>query len=82
MRMSSKGQVTIPKYLRELAEIGPGSEVVCEFERGKVTLSKGPAAERPGKTRGERVVEALRGTRTANKELSTDEIMRLMRGHD
>jgi AbrB family looped-hinge helix DNA binding protein len=80
MRMTSKGQVTVPKRLRELADIGPGSEIDFDFENGKITLSKGRRTNGSAKTRGERVVEALRNTRTVNRELTTDEIMRLMRG--
>lgn len=47
--VTSKGQVTIPKRVRELLGIGPGS--VIDFERGKdgrvvVVWSRG----RPGRT--------------------------------
>ncbi|MBK1625071.1 MULTISPECIES: AbrB/MazE/SpoVT family DNA-binding domain-containing protein [Hyphomicrobiales] len=80
MRMTSKGQVTVPKHLRDLAGLRPGSEVRFSFEEGRVTLSRADAEERPGKTRGDRAVEAIVGTRTVNRGLSTDEIMRLMRG--
>ena len=80
MRMTSKGQVTVPKRLRELADIGPGSEVDFEFAGGKIILSRGDRIRRPGSTRGERVVEALRDSRSRNRELTTDQIMRLMRG--
>ncbi len=81
MRMTSKGQVTVPKELRELAGLQPGSEVAFDYADGKITMSKAPAGRRRP-THGQQVVEALRGTRTANKELSTDEIMRLMRPRD
>jgi antitoxin PrlF len=80
MRMTSKGQVTVPKHLRDLADVQPGNEVSFGYEAGKITMSKGRHAPRPGTTQGDRVVAALRGTRTTNRELSTDEIMRLMRG--
>lgn len=80
MRMTSKGQVTVPKRLRDLAGIGPGSEVSFDFVGGRIVLAKASAGARPGPTRGEQIVEALRGSGTANRELSTDEIMRLMRG--
>ena len=37
MRVTEKGQVTIPKHIRDRLDIGPGSEV--EFvERGSVVL--------------------------------------------
>ena len=82
MRMTTKGQVTVPKELRDLAGIHPGSEVAFDYVDGTITLSKAEKSAQRGLTRGQRVVEALRGTRTANKELSTDEIMRLMRPRD
>lgn len=82
MRMTTKGQVTVPKQFRDLAGIGPGSEIAFDFADGKVTLSKAPVSGRQGLTAGERAVQALRGSRTANKELSTDEIMELMRPRD
>jgi hypothetical protein len=62
MRVTSKGQVTIPKPLREAAGVRL---------RGK-----------PGPTRGEKLVAALRGTATRNRHMSTDEIMKLLRGDD
>lgn len=82
MRMTSKGQVTVPKELRDLADIHPGSDVVFDYVDGKVTLSKG--SDDPGhqSAGSQRTVAAFRGSRTVNRELSTDEIMRLMRPRD
>lgn len=70
--VTSKGQVTIPKRVRDLLGIRPGSRV--EFERapdGRVVLVKS------GKSRPSRF-SRLRGS--AGKGLSTDEIMALTRG--
>jgi AbrB family looped-hinge helix DNA binding protein len=39
MRVTSKGQVTIPRDLRELAGIETNSEVVFGIENGKVTIA-------------------------------------------
>jgi AbrB family looped-hinge helix DNA binding protein len=81
MRLTSKGQVTVPKELRDAAGIPPGSAV--EFGRdGEIIAMRRAAHKRSGrvKSRGEKVVEALRGTRTRNLDLSTDEIMALLRG--
>ena len=39
MRVTSKGQVTIPRDLRELAGIEPNSEVVFSMEGGKLVVS-------------------------------------------
>jgi len=82
MRISSKGQVTVPKELRDRAGIQPGAEVDFGFENGVITLRPVPANERIGPTRGQRMVAALRGSATANRGIPTDELMKLLRGDD
>jgi antitoxin PrlF len=79
MRISAKGQVTIPKHVRDRAGMHEGTEVDFVFDDGIVTLRRAEPGRR-GKSRGQRMVEALRGTATINRDLSTDEIMRLLRG--
>jgi AbrB family looped-hinge helix DNA binding protein len=74
MKVTTKGQVTIPREVRDQAGIFPGSEV--EFIRasdGKVYLRKAA-----GKGRGKGLVERLRGQ--GSVRMSTDEIMALTRG--
>lgn len=71
--VTSKGQVTIPKRVRDLLEIGPGSQI--DFERaqdGRVVLVKVQKKARPSR------FARLRGH--AGKGLSTAEIMAMMRG--
>ena len=71
--VTRKGQVTIPKLVRDRLGITPGSAV--EFEMapdGRVVLHK-VGASRPASR-----FEALRGR--AGKGLSTDEIMAMTRG--
>lgn len=73
--VTSKGQVTIPKPVRDLLGLRPGSRV--SFHRtddGRVELV--PEAE----LRGPTPLARLRGH--ADKGLSTDEIMALTRGDD
>lgn len=82
MRVSSKGQVTIPKRVRDAAGIPPGSEVEFVVEGNVVTLRRAAPGKGRGKTRGERFVDAITGTATLNRDLSTDEIMKLLRGDD
>ena len=77
MRITSKGQVTIPQDIRERAGLMPGTDVEFEIEDGVVRLVKSPRGSRR-MTRGERVVEALRGK--GDFKMSTDEIIALMRG--
>lgn len=38
MRVTSKGQVTIPRDLRDLAGIQPNTEVVFALEDGKIVI--------------------------------------------
>lgn len=71
--VTSKGQITIPKRVRDLLGIGPGS--VIDFERagdGRIVLVKAGKKARPSR------FARLRGH--AGKGLSTDEIMAMTRG--
>ena len=74
--VTSKGQVTVPKRLRDRLGIAPGSAVEFELsEDGRVFLTKaGQTKQKAPKSR----FEALRGR--AGPGLSTDEIMELTRG--
>jgi AbrB family looped-hinge helix DNA binding protein len=74
MRVTSKGQVTIPLEIRDKLGLGASSEV--EFELlpdGKVCLTK---TDRPDRRRA--LVKKMKGRATT--KLSTDEIMKLTRG--
>lgn len=71
--VTSKGQITIPKPVRDLLGIKPGSRV--DFERapdGRVVLVRVDGKLRPSR------FARLRGH--AGKGLSTDAIMALTRG--
>lgn len=74
MRVTQKGQVTIPKELRDELGIGAGSEV--DFERADDAIVIRKAKDGPG--RGARLVDQLRGR--GDIAMSTDEIMALTRG--
>jgi AbrB family looped-hinge helix DNA binding protein len=77
MRITAKGQVTIPQELREQAGLMPGTDVEFKLEKGGVRLVKtGPGARR--KTRGQKLVARLRGKGAF--KMTTDEILALMRG--
>jgi AbrB family looped-hinge helix DNA binding protein len=79
MRVTSKGQVTIPREIREQAGIRPHSEVSFEFRRGQVVLKPAAGAA----ARGRAAVERLRGSADNPrwKGKTTDELMALLRGH-
>ena len=75
MRVTTKGQVTIPQAIRRKLNIRPGSEV--EFvlkEDGVVYLVKKDEPEQKNR------FQQLRGS--ADIQLTTDEIMALTRGDD
>ena len=82
MRVTEKGQVTIPKDIRDKLGIGPGSEVEFLDEGGRVRLVKaGPeAAAEQRKQRMRLWIDRVKGS--ANAGLSTDEIMRMTRDGD
>ena len=77
MRITSKGQVTIPQAIREQVGLLPETEVEFVVDGDGVRIVKAPTARRP--TRGARAVELLR--RGAGRvTMTTDEIMALTRG--
>jgi antitoxin PrlF len=79
MPVTVKGQVTIPKPMRDRLGLKPGSRV--EFEAlpdGRVAMRKAPS---PDSDYAERLRKA-RGTATELAGMSTDEIMQLLRGDD
>ena len=81
MRITSKGQVTIPQHIREQAGLLPMTEVEFAIENGVVTLRAADA--RPGaEDRGATIVRHLRGRlRSAGgPRRTTDELMALTRG--
>ncbi len=73
MRVTEKGQVTIPKDLRDGLGIGAGTEV--EFERADDTIVVRKV--NGTSTRGRQLVERLRGR--GDVPLTTEEIMALTR---
>lgn len=74
MRITSKGQVTIPLAIRQKLGMHPNSEVRFELDGQAVRIRK----VRGKGGRGERLVAQLRGRGTVR--LSTDEILALTRG--
>jgi AbrB family looped-hinge helix DNA binding protein len=76
MRVTSKGQVTIPLEIREKLGLLPNTEVEFEIDRNAVRVMK---AAKPGvRSRGREIVAHMRGRATSS--LTTDQIMKLTRG--
>ena len=79
MRITSKGQVTIPQAIRDQAGLHPLSEVQFELRsNGDVVLK--PAAHAPSALRS--ALQKVRGSANAAqfKGMGTDEFMRFLRG--
>jgi AbrB family looped-hinge helix DNA binding protein len=83
MRVTSKGQVTIPVNIRDEFGIQPNTEVRFVVRRNQVILEKSRGKgtmKRP--SRGEAVVARMRhvARHATRSSMSTDEIMALIRG--
>lgn len=74
MRVTEKGQVTIPKELRDELGIGAGSEIDFERADDAIVIRKASA----GPSRGRQLADRLRGR--GDIAMTTDEIMALTRG--
>jgi AbrB family looped-hinge helix DNA binding protein len=72
VRVTSKGQVTIPLAVRRRLGIEPGSEVDFELD------DRGARLVRVRTGRGKEIVRRMRGRGTV--PMTTDEIMALTRG--
>lgn len=81
MRVTSKGQVTIPRDMRELAGIKPNSEVLFSIEAGKLTIVPKDASmvaeEKARLTRFLKTLDKLEGT--GDQELNAEALMSLTR---
>jgi AbrB family looped-hinge helix DNA binding protein len=76
-QVTRKGQVTIPKRVRDRLNIKPGSSVEFELAAdGRVVLVKVGRK----RARGRSAFARIRGTATAR--MTTEEIMALTRGDD
>ena len=75
MRITSKGQVTIPVEIRERLGLLPNSEVEFIIDGNTVRIRKVRGGDK--RRRGRSIVEHLRGKATSG--MTTDEIMALTR---
>jgi len=78
MRITTKGQVTIPKEIRDSLGMLPGTEVEFIEENGEARVRKAKGA---GRRRGEEFIAHLREA-GKNYTMTTEEVMRLTRGED
>jgi AbrB family looped-hinge helix DNA binding protein len=76
VRITSKGQVTIPLPIREALGLHANSEVEFSIDGNAVRIVK---RREPGeRSRGRALIEHMRGR--GRGRMTTDEIMRLTRG--
>ncbi len=75
MKITTKGQVTIPQEVRERLGLLPHTEVDFEIRNGEVVLKKATQGRR-----GRKIVEHVRGR--GRVPMSTDEILALTRADD
>ncbi|WP_263355938.1 AbrB/MazE/SpoVT family DNA-binding domain-containing protein [Acidicapsa ligni] len=75
--ITSKGQVTIPKHIRDSVAMTPGSKVEFEVnDRGRIELVKEGEAMTPRERRFQSAIGS------ASIKWDTDELMALLRGND
>lgn len=77
MRITSKGQVTIPQEIREQCGLLPQTQVRFVVEDGRVLIEKDTPALSPGQDGLQRLRRA-----SLRSRLSTDELLALTRGDE
>lgn len=78
MRITTKGQVTIPQDIRERLGMLPYSEVEFDVVGDSVRIRK----RKGTKTRGQLLIEHMRRAPKPMPGMTTDEIMAMTRGED
>ena len=84
MLVTEKGQVTIPKHIRQAAGVAPGSEVSFSLEGSKIVITRVGTAVK-GDRRAKLRVAAARVRRSMSPEFQqrgADEIMSFLRGDE
>jgi AbrB family looped-hinge helix DNA binding protein len=76
MRLTSKGQVTIPLAIRQRLGLQPWTEVEFEVDGDSVRVRKKAGA----RSRGQRLLDAMRRAPRPKPGMTTDQLMALTRG--
>jgi AbrB family looped-hinge helix DNA binding protein len=78
MRITTKGQVTIPQHIRERLGLLPHSEVEFDIVGDSVRIRK----KKGTPTRGQRLLAHMRRGPRPIPGMTTDQLMALTRGED
>ena len=81
MHVTEKGQVTIPKHIRDAAGVLPGSEVTFAIEAGKIVISKlatGIKTDRREQLRAA-AVKARQSMNPAFRQMDAADVMAFLR---
>lgn len=84
MHVTEKGQVTIPKRIREAAGVAPGSEVSFSMHGGKIIITPvgtGVKGDRRAKLRAA-AARVRKSLSPEFRQLGADEIMAFLRGDE
>lgn len=82
MRLTSKGQVTIPQEIREKLGLHPGTEVEFDLVDDSVRIRRAATQkQRLGQVRTW-IARARGSAKHTKNRMTTDEIMALTRGED
>ena len=84
MHVTEKGQVTIPKHIREAAGIAPGSEVSFSLEGGKIVITPlGTIVKDDRRAKLRAAAARVRASLSPDfRQLGADEIMAYLRGDE
>jgi antitoxin PrlF len=84
MLVTDKGQVTIPKHIRQAAGVAPGSEVTFSLEGSKIVITPvGTSVKEDRREKLKAAAARVRGSLSAEfKQLGADEIMSFIRGEE
>ena len=81
MRVTSKGQVTIPQHMRRRTGIHAGTEIDFAERGEEIVLRKASARRKPARRERDEFAEYLdRVTGIVDLGMTTDEFMELLRG--
>ena len=84
MRVTEKGQVTIPKHIRVAAGVVPGSEVSFRLEGGRIVITAvGTGAKEDRRAALRAAAARVRGTLSPEfRQLGADDIMAFLRADE